>query len=223
MPQRWFYTRNGTEKLGPVDTEALHQLIAAGNLFPDDLVWTQGMSEWQRAGDFPEFFAPAQPMYAESVGTLGYQSFVEELPYAGFWLRVCAAVIDGIIVSLGQLPIQFALGVSAFQHHHGGAPIAQLFNNLSSILIYWLYESLQESSKYQATLGKRVMNIVVTDELGQPLNFARATGRHFGKFLSAMICMVGYMMAGWTEKKQALHDMIAHTLVVKKPLDGSIP
>ena len=222
MSRLWFYARNGTEKLGPVDTDVLRQLIATGDVVADDLVWSRGMPEWQRAGDLPDFFAPAQPIYDQPVGTLSYQTFVEERPYAGFWTRLCACLIDGVIVSMAQLPIQFALGVGGFQTHRA-APIAQLFNNVSSIVIYWLYEALQESSKYQATLGKRVMNIVVTDAVGQRLNFARATGRHFAKFLSAMICMVGYMIAGWTEKKQALHDMVAQTLVVKKPLDGSIP
>jgi uncharacterized RDD family membrane protein YckC len=56
----------------------------------------------------------------------------------------------------------------------------------------------------------------VTDENGNRITFARATGRYFGEYLSALTLFIGYMMAGWTERKQALHDLLAGTLVVRK-------
>jgi uncharacterized RDD family membrane protein YckC len=73
-----------------------------------------------------------------------------------------------------------------------------------------------ESSPQQATLGKMALGLKVTDLQGERLSFARATGRYFGKIVSSLILFVGFMMAGWTEKKQALHDIMAGTLVVKK-------
>ena len=87
---------------------------------------------------------------------------------------------------------------------------------LLKTVIRWLYYSLFESSQLQATPGKMALGVVVTDMDGARISFARATGRHFGKIISAMILGIGYMMAGWTEKKQALHDMMANCLVVKK-------
>ena len=74
------------------------------------------------------------------------------------------------------------------------------------------------SSEKQATVGKMVLGIVVTDINGGPISFARATGRHFAKWLSALILGIGFLMAAFTEKKQALHDMIADTLVVNRSL-----
>ena len=73
-----------------------------------------------------------------------------------------------------------------------------------------------ESSKFQGTIGKLALGIIVTDMEGNKISFGRATGRYFGKFVSAIILYVGFMMAGFTEKKQGLHDILASTLVWKK-------
>jgi uncharacterized RDD family membrane protein YckC len=56
----------------------------------------------------------------------------------------------------------------------------------------------------------------VTDAQGNRIRFGRATGRYFGKILSGLILYIGFMMAGCTPRKQALHDMLADTLVVRK-------
>ena len=80
----------------------------------------------------------------------------------------------------------------------------------------WLYFALMESSSKQATLGKMALGIIVTDLNGNRLSFGRATGRYFGKIISGAILMIGYIMAGFTEKKQALHDIIAGCLVVNR-------
>ena len=61
------------------------------------------------------------------------------------------------------------------------------------------------------------LGLLVTDRQGNRIGFGRATGRYFGKIISALILFIGFMMAGWTERKQALHDMMADTLVVRKP------
>ncbi|HXI44099.1 MAG TPA: RDD family protein, partial [Bryobacteraceae bacterium] len=73
-----------------------------------------------------------------------------------------------------------------------------------------------ESSHYQATLGKKALGIIVTDMNGNRISFARANGRFFGKWVSGMIMNIGYLMAAFTEKKQALHDLLAGCLVVMK-------
>jgi uncharacterized RDD family membrane protein YckC len=80
----------------------------------------------------------------------------------------------------------------------------------------WLYHALMESSSWQATLGKRVLNLQVTDLAGRPVSFGRASGRHFSKIISGMIPLgIGFILAGFTEKKQAIHDMIASCLVLR--------
>jgi uncharacterized RDD family membrane protein YckC len=77
----------------------------------------------------------------------------------------------------------------------------------------WLYEAFMESSSYQATLGKMICGMKVTDLNGSRISFERATGRHFAKWLSAIILCIGYIMVGLTERKQGLHDLLAGTLV----------
>jgi len=80
-------------------------------------------------------------------------------------------------------------------------------------LLYWPW---MESSSRQATLGKRALDIVVTDTDGRRVSFARAAGRNLAKIASYMIYGVGFIMIAFTKKKQGLHDMIASTLVVVK-------
>ncbi|MCY7409592.1 MAG: RDD family protein, partial [Chitinophagales bacterium] len=86
----------------------------------------------------------------------------------------------------------------------------------SGIVLNWLYYAFMESSTKQATLGKMALNIKVTDMQGNRITFLNATGRYFGKIISSLIMGIGYIMAGFTEKKQALHDIVAGTLVVVK-------
>jgi hypothetical protein len=83
-----------------------------------------------------------------------------------------------------------------------------------SFFLNWFYFAIMESSESQATLGKKILGLKVTDEFGQRMSFGRATGRYFSKFISSLILGIGYLMAAFTDRKQALHDKIASTLVV---------
>jgi uncharacterized RDD family membrane protein YckC len=88
---------------------------------------------------------------------------------------------------------------------------------LGFLALHWLYFAAMESSERQATIGKSVLSLRVTDYEGRRISFGRATGRFFAKIVSGMVpLLIGYIMAAFTEKKQALHDMIAGTLVLRK-------
>jgi uncharacterized RDD family membrane protein YckC len=154
--------------------------------------------------------------------------------YAGFWLRFLAYVIDYIIVYCAQafilVPVLGIMGISfASQAASGGdfgegdaiAMIAAIIAAASAVallmfVVQVLYFSLMESSKFQGTVGKIALGLIVTDTNGGKLDFVKALIRNLGKIISSLILCIGYIMAGFTEKKQALHDMIASTLVVKK-------
>lgn len=152
--------------------------------------------------------------------------------YAGFWWRFLALLIDGIILSIIEgifiFPLIGFYGLSLSQMmdydemNEDQLPlfIAMTGSFFAISLIYvgitWLYYAFFESSKYQATPGKLMLNIKVTDLEGNKIGFGRATGRYFGKIVSAMIFYIGFIMAGFTSKKQALHDMMAGCLVVKE-------
>ena len=92
--------------------------------------------------------------------------------------------------------------------------VAQILGNIVGILISWLYFALMESSPKSATLGKMALGLMVLDTDGYPISFGQATGRYFGKILSALPCYAGFITAFFNEKKQGWHDSMANTVVV---------
>jgi uncharacterized RDD family membrane protein YckC len=154
-------------------------------------------------------------------------------PYGGFWVRFAAYCIDGLILGIpfGLLfMVMFFLfgGFGLMLRHNAvdqraAAALAVpmflgfLFAMLVFIGLNWLYFAGMESSERQATFGKAAMSLRVTNLEGRRISFGHATGRFFAKMISGMIPLgIGYIMAGFTEKKQALHDMVAGTLVLRK-------
>lgn len=140
--------------------------------------------------------------------------------YGGFWVRFIALIIDAIVVQVVVFPVSFVIGaiigVAGFAVKMPGVGVQLVGLIVGAALGFcgaWLYEAAMESSSRQATLGKMIFGMKVTDLNGNRISFARATGRHFAKYLSSLILGIGYIMAGFTERKQALHDMIAGTLV----------
>jgi uncharacterized RDD family membrane protein YckC len=94
---------------------------------------------------------------------------------------------------------------------------AIIFVSLASVVLVWIYNAAMESSQHQGTLGKMALGLIVTDSQGRPIGFGHATGRYFAKIITGLIPLgIGYAMAGFTDKKQALHDMIAGCLVLRR-------
>ena len=165
---------------------------------------------------------PVAGVPAAPAGIVPAASFPPAAQYAGFWLRFVAALIDGLLIEVVVLPLSFivglVIGIAGAAAHLPQAGI-QLFGGFAGFVIgtgaSWLYAAYLESSARQATVGKMVLSLRVTDLDGHRISFGRATGRHFAKYVSLFTLLIGYIMAGFTERKQALHDMIAGTLVVR--------
>lgn len=167
----------------------------------------------------------ARPMNAQIATVL-------RVEYGGFWLRFLAYLIDGAVIMIGvcvvAVPLVFLTGLGAFlseihpeeDWNENGAwvLIAVIFLfATASLVITWLYHALMESSEWQATVGKKALGLVVTDMEGRRVTFWHATGRHFAKIVTNMVpLLIGYILAGFTEKKQALHDMIAGCLILHR-------
>jgi uncharacterized RDD family membrane protein YckC len=161
---------------------------------------------------------PQAPVWQSA--PVSYAAAVPAVRYGGFWMRFVAAIIDWILVQLVVFPVAAVLG--AMIGLAGGAVdmpgfgihmVRFIIGGTIGLLGNWIYEAVMESSSKQATVGKMALGLKVTDLEGRRISFARATGRHFAKLISGMILLIGYIMAGFTERKQALHDMIAGTLV----------
>jgi len=166
--------------------------------------------------------APAGPYSSAAYGA----GPARAVQYGGFWIRALAFLIDIIVVQIVVFPVSLIImTLAGITGAIGGADRNVLFGGawmavfaIRAIFggaVNWIYEAALESSPRQATLGKMALGLKVTDLYGNRISFARATGRHFAKYLSGFIFMVGYIMAGFTERKQALHDMVAGTLVMR--------
>jgi uncharacterized RDD family membrane protein YckC len=131
------------------------------------------------------------------------------MEYAGFWRRFAAYIIDSILISVVFWLAVLILGAIA---DDGGVIVAYILGTIGAFVYY----AGMESSSNQATVGKIALGIQVTDLQGNRVSFGKALGRNLAKILSALILYIGFIMAAFTAKKQALHDMIAGTLVVKK-------
>jgi len=145
--------------------------------------------------------------------------------YAGFWRRFVAMIIDSLVflpLVLIAILMSGLLGIAMRPSVDLEGLTGAIFSFGVVVLMCllfvgnWLYFTAMESSRYQATLGKKALGIMVTDMNGNRISFARANGRFFGKGISNMIMYIGYLMAAFTEKKQALHDILASCLVVMK-------
>lgn len=137
--------------------------------------------------------------------------------YAGFWIRFLALILDSLILMVISLFIGFLIGMVFFLSPSPNPGVAaEGAGNIVGILIGWLYYAWLESSKHQATPGKLALGLKVTDEEGNRISFARATGRHFAKILSILTLFIGYIMVAFTKRKQGLHDILASCLVVRK-------
>lgn len=143
--------------------------------------------------------------------------------YAGFWKRVVASIIDSVLLVIGSVicggiagaTLGLVVGISG-----GDIKLIEVagaaMGAILGLFLNWLYFTLFESSSRQATPGKMAIGILVTDLQGNPISFGQANGRYWGKIVSSIPLGLGFVMAGVTAKKQALHDKLAGTLVIRK-------
>ena len=126
--------------------------------------------------------------------------------YGGFWIRFLAYLVDSLIVTVGFVGIMLLLGAMGLEL--AGAEI--IFLVLS--ILYW---ALLQSSPRQATIGKALCGLKVGGPNGERLSVPRALGREVAKILSSLTLLIGFIIAAFTRNKQALHDFVASTYVVR--------
>jgi uncharacterized RDD family membrane protein YckC len=141
--------------------------------------------------------------------------------YASFWLRFVAYIIDSFIIYIIVIPISFIIGflIGIISLTIGGDPtfitlVSETTGSAIGIITFISYYAMFEQSRWQATPGKRLIGIKVVAENDERISIKRALIRTLGKYLSALIFLIGYIMAAFTENKQALHDFLAKTYVI---------
>ena len=211
---KWYYAAAGTQ-VGPIDETELNRLVTKGAVRADTLVWHDGLAAWQPLG-VVRGMAPAAAAVAGR-------------HYAGFWIRFIAKFIDGIILSVAGLilfiPVLliFGGGASLLSMGRGGfgdgAIVAPAMIGAFAISrLVWLALSVFYDayflSKQGATPGKLALGLKVIRTDGGPISPMLAVARHFAEWVSAVIFMIGYIMAGFDPEKRALHDRICETRVI---------
>ena len=147
-----------------------------------------------------------------------------KIEYAGFWKRFSASVIDAVVIVFFTVPILYLINSLASNSYFGGGygryeesfMMSYYAWSFYLLIIRWAYYAGMECSPFKGTIGKIAVGIYVTDTAGNNITFGQATGRFFGKMISGLTLYIGFMMAGFTDKKQALHDMMSNCLVLTK-------
>ena len=215
----WHYLKD-SRQFGPVPEASIRAWCESGFLRPDDLVWHSGLAEWTPvAHALSALGSSAGPFPGSIPGGAGSVPFGSILPpppgaraYAGFWLRAAAYVIDSLLLSFVLLLIWLPRLSKDTDPMKLAGDVTFLIASFGLSLVYY---SFLESSPWQATLGKRIFHLRVTDLEGRRISLPRAALRQVGKFVSGILFYVGYVMAGITPRRQALHDMLAGCLVVR--------
>jgi uncharacterized RDD family membrane protein YckC/Tfp pilus assembly protein PilE len=226
----WHYTDAQGAEQGPVTADAVRAAYRAGHLGPNSQFWREGLPAWiglaaataelGRAADAATAPPPAPDPYAMPRATLENAPGVrddDDIVYAGFWRRFVALFIDCLVLAVPLVVLSGVLGVAVGAGSGSGSEGAMVVAfYLFNFVIRGAYFAAMHASEWQATLGKRAVGIKVTDDRGGRLTFAHALGRWFASALSFLTVYIGFLMAAFTDRKRALHDMVAGTQVVDR-------
>jgi uncharacterized RDD family membrane protein YckC len=237
----WYYAEDSNRR-GPFDEAAFAELVKSGQVSPDTLVWRDDFPDWKpyrevtlvpatstEEGDaacaecartFPknEMVQYENSWVCPSCKPIFFQRVREgvaikgELTYAGFWIRVLAKIVDGIILQVMGLGYRWVTGLVVSPMEQGGAFFVILW--LLSLGVGASYATYFVG-KHGATPGKMAcrLRIIMADE--NKVTYLRALGRHFAEILSSLTIGIGYIMAAFDEEKRSLHDRICDTRVIR--------
>jgi uncharacterized RDD family membrane protein YckC len=203
-----YYTLLNGETVGPFShTELMEQGIA-----PDAQVFSPLTNAWQEAAELPEF-----GNYFDSIGIY----MPTQANQATFWWRLLAYIIDYVIGLLFGVTLGAAIGLlivymripNFFDEYDYSY---KLKVRLLSVILAILYHAAFESTRLQGSIGKVVCGLKVVDGMGRRITFFNALGRNSGKILSGILCGMGFLSIFWNTRRQAWHDELAKTYVIRR-------
>lgn len=224
-PREIYYGVDGARQ-GPVEIEVLRARVAQGSVSPDDYVWDDDLEDWVPIRDYPALLGEGEVLPGDP-GLTAVSNRVRRFDYATALFRFTAWVIDVIVLlvplTLWEFAVEAIRGVKLedlppldptspmdpqtlqfMLWFHGGA-----------LVVRGLYWVLLESSSLQATLGKKLLGMVVTDEIGHRLSPRQALVRYLGRLFCELTLGVGYLLLLFDERRQGLHDRLARTFVLR--------
>lgn len=217
----WYYVDAQQQKIGPVAAGIIKDAYQRGELRADSLVWNADLPQWQSLAD-----------HSEKLGiNLSRQTSTlpngREVKYANFFHRWAAFVFDQCLLSFSALLLVFSVTaaiyfLAGFSFEKNPDAAAMLM--AGSVFIYMLlylamsgsYHIHFESSSRQGSWGKQYLGLLVTTDQGECLDKRTAALRWFSAALSHLSQNIGFLMAAFTQKRQALHDFLANTLVIER-------
>ncbi|NQT92248.1 MAG: RDD family protein [Lentisphaerae bacterium] len=235
---QWYYAENG-ETSGPLDEQAFADLVSAGNVRDDTLVWHDGMEEWQPYGlladatgvrcsvcgrPFAEdelirfqgslICAACKPEFFQRVKEGA--SLPGVMNFASFGLRAGAKIIDWIILSSVSMLLSFVVGAISVATAEGSPEIAFAIQMVLMVIqtAIGIAYTVFFLGRFGATPGKMACKIKVVRSDGSPITYGRAFSRYWGELLSGIILYIGYFMAAFDDEKRTLHDRICDTRVI---------
>lgn len=142
-------------------------------------------------------------------------------PYVGFWWRFLAYLIDFVVIMVAFFILSFIPGLNVFASAADpmtGMPTMSPVSMIIQIVVPLAYWAVMQASSMQATVGKMAIGAIVTDANGERMGYGKSFIREICKYPSALVLAIGFIMIGFTARKQGLHDIMAGTLVVKKKM-----
>jgi len=239
-PREWHYLKGG-RPYGPVPEASIAAWLESGFLTPTDLLWRYGLPDWMPISELPEFGGRAWPRSGSGTSSLAGGAttgeggattgeagaparpgpdFARDVARpAGFWLRLGAYLLDSFLLSI----VLVVVWSPRLKHLPPATDFFQMYEAMAKdqtlvLTVFFLtlaYSVLFEASPLKATLGKRAFRLRVEDLEGRRLTYPRALLRNLGKILSSIPFYGGFLVAAFTPRKQALHDLIARCLVVR--------
>ena len=169
-------------------------------------------------------------LYVRLIMNISSLAETQPRPFKGLLIRILAAIIDSVVISIGLVATVAVVGVFFGSLFGEGAGIgaALIFLILISVLLL-LYKPLMEASEYQGTIGKIALNMKVVDKNGQRITMTKSFVRTVVYILQTAIpginaiSWMAFFMIAFTEENQSLHDVAAETYVVSKYWQGQVP
>lgn len=228
----WYYLDRARKRHGPADAQQIRGALHDGEIDARTLAWREGMDAWLPLVNIPEFaeFASSfshhnspQPSTGAAANLSHYSPsrahHDRDVVNAGFWRRWVAFMVDQLVIVLPLLALTLLIGWAGGAFRNIAQGDVGGLHGLYSFLYFFvaaLYYSLQESGTHQATIGKRLLGIKVTDLAGKRITLPRALLRWLSAGLSYITLYIGFLMAAFTHEKRALHDFIMDTRVVDR-------